>query len=72
MSERKVISAKISTRSLEGWRTFCMKNGVSLTALIEVAGLQLAEESHPPTVQARVRMVEDARKVDIERRTRSA
>lgn len=48
-----------------------MQNGVSLTALIEVAGLQLAEETHPPQIPARVRMVEEARQVDIARRNRS-
>ena len=70
MSDKKVISAKISKESADGWRDFCHDNGVSLTALIEVAGLQLAQETHPPTVQARVKMVEEARRVDIERRAR--
>ena len=70
MSDKKVISAKISKESADGWRDFCHDNGVSLTALIEVAGLQLAQETNPPTIEARVKMVEEARRVDIDRRMR--
>ena len=47
MAAKKVISAKISKESADGWRDFCHVNGVSLTALIEVAGLQLAQETNP-------------------------
>ena len=68
--EREVITAKISHQAAEGWRKFCAENGVTLTALIEVAGLDLAQETSPPSVAARVRMVQRARVIDLERRSR--
>lgn len=68
--ERVVITAKISRESAEGWRHFCDGNGVSLTAMLEVAGLELAEETLPPTLEARRRMAENAREVDRQRRVR--
>ena len=68
--EREVITAKISRQAAEGWRKFCAENGVTLTALIEVAGLDLAQETSPPTVAARINMVQRAREIDLERRSR--
>ena len=67
---RHVVSAKISAEAAEGWRRFCESNGVSLTAMIEVAGISLAGESTPPVVPERIRMVEQARMIDIQRRAR--
>jgi len=43
---------------------------MSLTAMLEVAGLELAEENIPPDVEARRRMVTKAREVDRLRRVR--
>ena len=68
--EREILSAKISRQSAEGWRGFCAANGISLTAMLEVAGQDLAREPVPPTTQARIRMVAEAREVDIRRRSR--
>jgi len=68
--EREILSVKISKKSIEGWRDFCAHGGVSLTALVEVAGLQLADETMPPKVQARMEMIKLAREVDLERRSR--
>lgn len=68
--DREVISAKVSKQAAEGWRRFCHNNGISLTAMIEVAGIQLGDEEFPPRVQARVEMVNQAREIDIERRSR--
>jgi hypothetical protein len=68
--ERVVITAKISQQSANGWRHFCDGNGVSLTALLEVAGLELAQETVPPVVEARRQMIEAAREVDRLRRIR--
>jgi len=68
--KREVISAKVSSESADGWRKFCFDNGVSISALLEVAGLQLAGETFPPTVAERKKMVQMAREVDILRRTR--
>lgn len=70
VDDRKVITAKISRESAEGWRKFCVANGVTLTALIEVAGLDLAVESSPPAVEARIKMIARAREVDLARRSR--
>ncbi len=68
--KREVISAKVSQESLAGWRKFCVENGVSMAALLEVAGLQFAKETNPPTQKERVEMVEMARNIDIQRRSR--
>ena len=67
---RETLTAKISPESARGWKEFCNNNGISLTAMIEVAGLELAQETNPPSVPARAKMVENARVVDIERRSR--
>ncbi len=68
--EREILSVKISKKSIEGWREFCTYGGISLTALVEVAGLQLANETMPPKVEARIDMIKMAREVDLERRSR--
>lgn len=68
--EREVLTAKVSRESSEGWRKFCADNGITVTALIEVAGLELAAETMPPTVKARESMVEKARQIDLKRRSR--
>ena len=67
--KREVISAKISAASAAGWREFCYQHGVSLTAMLEVEGLDLAAESTPPT-QGRQNQIEKARLVDRVRRAR--
>lgn len=68
--ERVVITAKISQQSANGFRHFCDSNGISLTALLEVAGLDLMKESAPPVDDTRFRAVEAAREVDRLRRIR--
>ncbi len=68
--KRQVISARLSDEAAEGWRSFCSKAGVSLAAFLEVAGLELASESFPPSVNERRQMVEKAREVDRKRRER--
>lgn len=69
-SDREVLTAKISRRSHDGWRKFCARNGITITAFVEVAGLELAAETIPPTVEAREKMVSKAREVDMARRSR--
>ena len=64
------LSVKVSKISAEGWKNFCDMNGITLSAFIEIAGLQLINESAPPKVQERQVMVEEARKVDQKRRSR--
>ncbi|MEM8686350.1 MAG: hypothetical protein AAGF81_03410 [Pseudomonadota bacterium] len=67
---RVTISAKVSPESASGWRNFCDQNGVSVAAMLEVAGKQLADETFPPRVEERRKMVELARQVDRARRDR--
>jgi len=43
---------------------------VSLSAMLEVAGLELAAETMPPTVETRQRMILTAREIDRMRRVR--
>ena len=66
---REILSAKISSESAAGWREFCHTHGITLTAMLEVAGLELGKEANPP-ISARLRMVENAREVDRNRRAR--
>ena len=66
---REVLSAKISSKSAAGWRDFCFAHGITLTAMLEIAGLELAKESNPP-IEARQAMIEKAREMDRERRMR--
>lgn len=68
--DRETLSAKVSADSAKGWKEFCRNNGISLAAMLEVAGLRLAQESYPPRLEERVSMVDAARKIDIERRAR--
>lgn len=70
MDARVVVSARVSKEAATGWRAFCDENGISLSALLEVAGRQLANETFPPRVEERRKMVEEARKIDIQRRAR--
>ena len=68
--EREMIGARVSAASAEGWRAFCAQNGVSLSAFIEIAGVRLADEPYPPQTPERIAMIEEARQVDQERRSR--
>ena len=67
---REIVSGRVSTQSAKGWRDFCHANGISLAAFLEVAGQALAEETFPPSVEERRLMVERARQVDQQRRSR--
>jgi hypothetical protein len=69
-SERVALSAKVSEEAAHGWRIFCSGNGISLSAMLEVAGLELTAETIPPTEKARQRMILMAREVDRMRRVR--
>ena len=69
-SDRAILSARVTEDSAEGWHSFCEKNGVSLSAIIEVTGLELLNEQSPPIEPMRQRLVTEARAVDIQRRAR--
>lgn len=66
---RETLSAKISSESATGWRNFCFTHGITLTAMLEVAGTELSKETNPP-IEARRVMIEKAREIDRERRMR--
>ena len=68
--KREILSAKISCESAEGWRDFCAQHGIYVTAYMEVNGRSLREETNPLAGAVRRRMIEDARAVDKERRSR--
>jgi len=76
LSERKTeqnrvtISAKISPEASLGWRNFCDQNGISVAAMLEIAGIQLANEEFPPKIEERRNMVSLAREIDRKRRDR--
>lgn len=70
VSPEITLSVKVTANSAEGWKGFCEKNGITLSAFIEVAGLQLLNETAPPTIKERQVMVEKAREIDQKRRIR--
>ena len=70
ISPEITLSVKVTAKSADGWKAFCEKNGITLSAFIEVAGLQLLGETSPPTVKERQIMVEKAREIDQKRRIR--
>ena len=69
-SPEVTLSVKVTSKSAEGWKKFCEKNGVTLSAFIEVAGLELVNETAPPKVKARQEMIIQAREIDQKRRVR--
>ena len=56
----------LSDEARRGWRTFCIRHGVSLSAVLEAVG-QLLDERADLTVDA---VVDRARIVDDDRRAR--
>lgn len=68
--ERMIVSGRVSAIAADGWRTFCEANGISLSGFLEAAGLALAKETFPPSIEARRALVEEARRVDLRRRSR--
>ena len=69
-SDRYMISGRLSKKAAAGWRDFCDANGISLTAFLEIAGLDLADDSSPSKVPERRKMVEKAKAIDTRRRGR--
>ncbi|MEM7467975.1 MAG: hypothetical protein AAF387_13960 [Pseudomonadota bacterium] len=68
--DRQMISGRLSQKAAAGWRDFCDANGVSLTAFLEVAGLDLADDDTPSKIEARRQMVAKAKLLDTKRRGR--
>lgn len=67
---REVLTAKIAADAAESLRSFCARHGVSATAVLEVGGRALAEETVPPTAEYRRDILARARKIDAMRRSR--
>jgi len=67
---REIVSGRVSITAAEGWRNFCEGNGISLSAFLEAAGLALVKETFPPSIAARRALVDEARRVDLQRRSR--
>ena len=70
LNEKEILSAKISRQAAEGWREFCARHGISLTSSLEVLGLALAQDAEPVRMPVLHQLVESARQVDIQRRSR--
>lgn len=63
--ERRPLLLRLTPESYEGWQTYAADNGVTVTALEEAIGVQLA--GGKLDLQRAVRA---ARKIDAERRKR--
>ena len=70
LHEKEVQTARISRRAAAGFRSFCAAHGITVTGFLEVAGRELAAESPEVRVEMRREMIEMARRVDLERRSR--
>lgn len=68
MTERVQVTTRISPDSRRGWDRACLAAGVTMTALMEAIGLDLLE--HGIRSDAGREMVERARQIDLERRSR--
>lgn len=68
--KREVLSAKISALASDSLRSFCARHGVTVTAVLEVGGRLLAQETNPPTIEYRQSIISRARKIDLSRRSR--
>lgn len=66
------IDVRISDESHDGWRAYSLANGVSIAALVEAAGPIYAEMADKPPEHRRRRLLEDARRIDGERRRRGS
>ena len=70
--ERNALHAYLDDVAHEAWQMFATENGVSVTALLEALGLQLAQEMEKTGDACEVRqgLVKQARRVDADRRRR--
>jgi hypothetical protein len=72
--ERQALHAYLSQASHDAWQLFAEENGVSVTGLIEMLGLQIAAdvEDAGDATEVRQDWVRQSRKVDARRRRRGA
>lgn len=70
--QRRTINCRVSEQSYTMWRSMCTEHGVSMTALLEAIPPALAERADPDTLHdLKVEIVEQARRIDQQRRRRS-
>ena len=62
--ERRKVSVLLTEEALDGWRDVCDEHRVSLTAVVEIIGLQLAAGSRTVRVAT---VVQRAKALDYER-----
>lgn len=67
INERRALHAYLSEHSHDGWHDFAAKNGVSVSALLEVIGDSLADNANTLRVSVHV---DAARVLDAMRRKR--
>lgn len=71
MSDRRNLHVRLSKSAYRGWAEFADSSGVTLGALVEAAGLFLGElTTDDPNTVERERMVQWARQIDRDRRSR--
>lgn len=63
---RKAIHAYVSDDAMTGWNEFSIENGISVTSIVEILGLDF-RSTHPDDWGD---LVKRARRVDAERRRR--
>lgn len=69
--KRRNLHVRVTDESFDGWTAFANRHGVSLAALVEAMGVQLGETLDPES-EPGWKMVEQARRIDAERRSRRA
>jgi hypothetical protein len=68
VTNRVQVTTRISLDARRGWDRGCLAGGVTMTALMEAIGLELLEHGVRSDVGHEV--VERARQIDLERRSR--
>ncbi len=74
--ERRALNVRLTPESVKGWEDFCAREGVTLTAILEVVGRSLAEGSavtDDPAYrqsEAFARIIAEARRLTAESRRR--
>lgn len=69
-SDRKQIHVKVCRSSWEGWEDYARREGVTLAALLDAIGHQLAAVAGRNGTQLGKSVVPEAREIDADRRRR--
>lgn len=68
MSDRKPYPIRLTDEARAGWERLCTRERVTMTALVEAIGLEVADGREPVTVAT----IERAAAIDRERKNRSS